>query len=52
MERVSLTRTASRRVIIRNGGRIVWQASERVSDGGAGTSCNLAEYAGLVAALR
>jgi ribonuclease HI len=38
--------------VIRRGGRVIWRASESVPDRGAGTSCNLAEYAGLVAVLR
>jgi ribonuclease HI len=43
---------ASYGLIIRQGDRLLWEASERVPDSGAGTSNNLAEYAGLIAALR
>jgi ribonuclease HI len=43
---------ASFGVIIRRAGRTIWQASEAVPDRGKGTSCNFAEYAGLIAALR
>jgi ribonuclease HI len=43
---------ASYGAIIRRGRRTLWQAAEPVPDRGAGTSCNLAEYAGLVAVLR
>jgi Reverse transcriptase-like len=32
--------------------RPIWQASEAAPDRGKGTSCNFAEYAGLIAALR
>jgi len=43
---------ASYGAIIRRDGKTIWQASERVPDRGAGTSNNLAEYAGLIAVLR
>jgi ribonuclease HI len=43
---------ASFGVIIRRAGRTIRQASKAVPDRGKGTSCNFAEYAGLIAALR
>jgi ribonuclease HI len=43
---------ASFGAIVRRGGRTLWRAAEPVPNRGAGTSCNLAEYAGLVAVLR
>jgi ribonuclease HI len=43
---------ASFGVIICRAGRTIWQASEAAPDRGKGTSCNFAEYAGLIAALR
>jgi ribonuclease HI len=44
-------RTSSYGVIIRRDGRVLWRASGSVP-GGAPGSCNVAEYAGLLAALR
>jgi ribonuclease HI len=46
------TKVASYGVTIRRGGQTIWQASEGVSNNGKGVSCNVAEYAGLAAALR
>jgi ribonuclease HI len=43
---------ASYGAVIRRDGRTIWRASGAVPDRGAGTSNNLAEYAGLVAVLR
>jgi ribonuclease HI len=43
---------ASYGVIIRRDGRTLWRASGSVPDRGAGTSCNLAEYAALITVLR
>ncbi len=43
---------ASYGVIIRRGGQTIWQASEKVPSNGKIMSCNVAEYAGLAAALR
>jgi ribonuclease HI len=43
---------ASFGAVVRRDGRVIWRMAERVPDRGAGTSCNLAEYAGLIAVLR
>jgi ribonuclease HI len=45
------SRRASCGAIIRRDGRVIWRASQPVTDHGPGLTCNVAEYSGLLLVL-